>query len=239
MEYYFTNHENISGSSLIITGDDFKHLQKVLRKKTGDIIYVTDGNKNLYKTRIEEINIDNIKCLILEKQFDINEPKTKVTLYPALIKSPSRFDFIIEKSVELGVNEISPVVTENVVNKTHDKTERWQTIALSAMKQSQRCYLPRVNPPQSFEKAIDSQSKDDLKIIADERIFTNNIFGSELKNLVHKNRNVALFTGPEGGFTEDEIDSAVKKGFVILNLGERKLRSETAAIAALSMILVK
>lgn len=239
MEYYFTKPDNVSGDSLIITDDEAKHLSKVLRKNTGEIIFVTDGCKNLYKAQIEKIQKDFIGCKILDKQFNLNEPEIKVTLFPALLKYPSRFEFIIEKSVELGVNEISPIVTENVINKTHAKTDRWQSIALSAIKQSQRCFLPKVNAPAEFKPAIERQKKEDLKIIADERNFDNNISADELKRIVHKDKDVSVFTGPEGGFTTGEIESAVKNGFVILNLGERKLRSETAAMAALSLILTK
>lgn len=239
MEYYYTKPENVFGDGLAVTDDEFKHLSKVLRKKAGEIIFVTDGKKNLYKAQIENIQKDSLTCKILEKHFNLNEPEIKVSLYPALLKNPSRFEFIIEKSVELGVNEISPVITEYVINKTNSKTDRWQSIALSAMKQSQRCFLPNVNTPEEISGAIELQKKDDLKIIADERSFDNNISADELKRIVHNNKDVSVFTGPEGGFTAREIENAVKKGFVILNLGERKLRSETAAIAVLSLILTK
>jgi 16S rRNA (uracil1498-N3)-methyltransferase len=239
MEYYFTSKRNIKEDKLTIDGDDFKHLSKVLRKKGGDLVWVTDGARNLYKTEIEKIDKDFMICRILEKSYKTNEPEIKVTLYQSLLKNPSRFEFAVEKSVELGVYEINPVITEYVVNKTSDKADRWQSIALAAMKQSQRCYLPKVNHPVEFNKAVSVLGKDELKIVADEKIFPNTMYADELKSIIHKNRNVSVFIGPEGGFTDEEIEYAVKAGFITVNLGARKYRSETAAISLLSVILIK
>ncbi len=239
MEYYFSDKKNVSETSLVIKGDESKHLLRVLRKSKGEEIYVTDGERNLYKTVIAEINRDEIVCNISEKLFDINESEIRITLYLSLLKNPSRFEFVIEKATELGVHEITPVITHNVINKDFDKCKRWQLIALSAMKQSQRCYLPKVNHPSNFSEVLSTAGKNDLKVIADERNFENSICADELKRLTSGSRPVSLFIGPEGGFTKEEISSAVKAGFAVLSLGERKLRSETAAIAALSVLLTK
>jgi 16S rRNA (uracil1498-N3)-methyltransferase len=239
MEYYFTSKRNIKDDKLTIAGDDFKHLSKVLRKKSGDLVWVTDGEKNLYKTEIEKIDKNSIICRILEKSYNINEPEIKVILHQSLLKNPARFEFVIEKAVELGVYEIQPIVTEHVINKKSDKADRWQTIALAAMKQSQRCYLPKVNRPKNLAEIILSPGTDDLKLIADERMFSNTVQADEMRTIVDKNRNVSVFIGPEGGFTDEEIESAVNAGFVTVNIGARKYRSETAAIALLSVILTK
>jgi 16S rRNA (uracil1498-N3)-methyltransferase len=235
MEYYFTDKKNVDGTSLIIEGDDFKHLSRVLRKNIGEEIYVTDGERNLYRTIIEDVGSDKMTCRIIEKFFNLNESMIKITLYQSLLKNPSRFEFIIEKSVELGVYEIKPIITENVINKESDRSLRWQSIALSAMKQSQRCYLPKVLPPISFADAINDAAKTDLKIIADER---DNIDFLKLPEINLLSQSISLFIGPEGGFSPEELQTAVDKGLKILNLGKRKLRSETAAIAALGKILV-
>lgn len=239
MEFYYTPAENIKEDKLTIKGDDFRHLSKVLRKKSGDLVWVTDGERSIYKTEIESIEKDSVKCRITEKSYNVNEPEIKVILYQSLIKNPSRFEFAIEKSVELGVYEIYPIITEHVINRKSDKSDRWQTIALSAMKQSQRCCLPKVNHPIEFAKAVSLPGNDGLKIIADERIFPDTIYADELKYIIRKNKDVSVFIGPEGGFSVEEIEIAVKKGFITLNLGNRKFRSETAAIALLSLILTK
>jgi 16S rRNA (uracil1498-N3)-methyltransferase len=239
MEYYYTDKKNISGTSLIIKGDESKHLLKVLRKSKGEEIFVTDGERNLYKAVITEINKDKIKCEIKERLYNVNEPEIHVTIYQSLLKNPSRFEFVLEKAAELGVYEITPLITHNVINKEQDKQIRWQQIVLSAIKQSQRCLLPKVNHPLNFADVLKIPEKNDLKIIADERNFVNSICADELKRLTTGKRPVSLLIGPEGGFTPEEIEIAVKSGFSILSLGERKLRSETAAIAVMSIVLTK
>ncbi len=233
MEYYYTPKQYISSSSLTIVDDEAKHLARVLRKQTGEEIYVTDGLGNLYKTKISAVNKQLIECSITETLKNLNEPSVKINLYQSLIKNPDRLEFSIEKAVELGVHSIHTIITENTVNKTTNKTERWQMIALSAMKQSQRCFLPRVIEPENFSDAILS-SKGDLKFIADEKDLPGRTGINEIST---GGNSVDLFIGPEGGFTPAEAEFAVNNGFKILDLGPRKYRSETAAIYAISCIL--
>lgn len=231
MEFYFTPKEYISQTSLTVVDEEAKHLARVLRKKTGEEIFVTDGEGNLYKTRIANISKNIIECDVTEKYCHLNEPGKKVTLYPALIKNPDRFEFIIEKATELGVCSIHPVITENVINKTTSKVERWQSIALSAMKQSQRCVLPKIHEPVDIKKAM--EAAEGLKLIAHEKSKP-----AGIDEKITENQNVSLFIGPEGGFTEEEAAAAIASGFSPMNLGPRKYRSETAAIIALGLILI-
>lgn len=235
MEYYYTPKEYISQSTLTIVDEEAKHLARVLRKSAGEEIYVTDGLGNLYKTKISSVAKNLIECVITEKIKDTAEPELKINLFQSLIKNPDRFEFVIEKSVELGVTSITPVITENVINKTTDKTERWQAIALSAMKQSQRCLLPVVNAPVSFEEAV--KNSIGLKLAAHEKITENSVKISDdvIKN--YTGDTLSIFVGPEGGFTNDEINLSLNNGFITLNLGKRKYRSETAAILAVGLIL--
>lgn len=236
MEYYYTPKEYISSGSLTIVDDEAKHLGKVLRKNAGDEIFVTDGLGNLYRVKIGSAAKSLIECSILEKLPGINEPKTKVTLYQSLIKNPDRFEFSIEKSVELGVYEIFPIITEHTINKTTNKVERWQSIALSAMKQSQRCLLPKVNTPLQFADAVVS-CKADIKLIADETAGKDHSNDDKGFPKYTGTDSIAVFVGPEGGFTPDEIQHAVTNGFERLSLGPRKFRSETASLLALGLIL--
>jgi 16S rRNA (uracil1498-N3)-methyltransferase len=233
MEYYYTPKEYISGSSLTIIDDEAKHVSRVLRKQPGKEIYVTDGEGNAYRTLITNVSKTLINCDVLEKFTMLNEPLRKVRLYQALLKNPDRFEFVIEKSVELGVSIIQPVITQNVINKTSDRTERWQSIALAAMKQSQRCVLPKVLSPLAFEECI-SSANSLLKLIADERADAKTV---QPGNFGIIPESADLFIGPEGGFTLEEIKYAESKGFRILNLGPRKFRSETAAILGTGLIL--
>jgi len=242
MEHYYTQLENISGSTLTISGDEAKHLAKVLRKKSGEEILVTDGEGNLYDCKITKINSELIECEILGKSFGLNEPPVHVTLYQSMLKNPARFEFVIEKSVELGVNAIQPVITEHVINKSANRTDRWQAISLAAMKQSQRVILPEVFHPVNFADAIKS-CKSDIKLIADEKDIRQTAKDDESLSGIRQTalsgqmvKSVAIFIGPEGGFADDEVNLAIDNGFQILSLGKRKFRSETAAIVSLAII---
>jgi 16S rRNA (uracil1498-N3)-methyltransferase len=237
MEYYYTPKKNISSKSLIITDEEAKHLSRVLRKKTGEEIYVTDGESNLYKTTISKTGKDFIECKIEEHRIAFNEPTIKISLYQSLLKNPSRFEFVIEKAVELGVFEIIPIVTENVINKQTERVERWQSIALSAMKQSQRCYMPKVHSPVAYSEIINKVNKSNLNLIAHEQETTGQMTLPELKDELINFRKVSVFIGPEGGFSNNEITIAEQCGFKIINLGNRKLRSETAAILSVGLVL--
>jgi len=233
MEYYYTPKQYISSGSLTIVDDEAKHLTRVLRKQSGEEIFVTDGEGNLYKCLISSMSKQLIECTIKENSHLVNEPELKINLYQSLVKNPDRLEFSIEKSVELGVNSIHTVITENTINKTTDKTERWQSIALSAMKQSQRCLLPKVFQPVSFNDAVTGASSD-LKLIADEKDIQGRIQFKDIPTVLNS---IDIFIGPEGGFSPAEAEFAVSNGFKILSLGKRKYRSETSAILVLSNLL--
>lgn len=235
MEYYYTPKEYTSSKSLTVVDDEAKHLGRVLRKKTGQEIFVTDGEGNLFKTKITNISKEIIDCEVLEKYFRLNEPEIKITLYQSLIKNPDRFEFVIEKAVELGVSEIQPVITENVINKASNKSERWKSIAISAMKQSQRCWLPDLKEPAAFIDAITS-AKSGIKLIADERNLNGYIDAKQVR-FESDDKTIDIFIGPEGGFTKEEIGFAEGNNFKILNLGSRKYRSETAALLSIGLLL--
>jgi 16S rRNA (uracil1498-N3)-methyltransferase len=235
MEYYYTQPENINKDSLVITGDEAGHLAKVLRKKADEEIYVTDGCGSLFRCNIVSTSKDNISCSVLEKVDETNEPKIEVTLYQSLLKNPDRFEFAIEKSVELGVWEIQPIITEHVISRSRAKTERWNAISLAAMKQSQRVHLPKVSSPIMFIDAIKNCTAD-LKLIAHEKAGD-----SGLRNLdfgMEKTKTIAIMIGPEGGFSDEEVSLAIANGFKSISLGKRKFRSETATVASLSYIFL-
>ena len=231
MEHYYTPAENISGNNLTIGGDEAKHLAKVLRKTPGSEIFVTDGLGHLYKCRIDSLGKSDINCFIIGTEVMANEPEIKLTAYISILKNPDRFEFAVEKLTELGVHAIRPIVTERVISKTKNKTARWQSIALSAMKQSRRSWLPPVSEPVKFADAI-TNCTGVTKLIAHEKgalpLHVERGPGGE----------VALFVGPEGGFTDEEVKLAEDNGFNVISLGARKYRSETAAIAAAAMILI-
>jgi len=121
MEYYYTPSENVfeSENKLYLREFEFKHLAKVLRKKTGDIVFITDGKKNIYECIITEIGKNEIVCAIEKKETDLNEPEIKLTLCLAPLRNLTRFEFAVEKAVELGVNTIVPVITQFTISKKY------------------------------------------------------------------------------------------------------------------------
>lgn len=239
MEYYYTNPENIDEKNAVLTvsGQDSKHISRVLRKKTGDIVKITDGCRNIFTSRIVEIKKDSVLCSILEKSYNLFEPEMNMMLFAAPLRNQDRFEFLVEKAVELGVNEITPVITQNTVVKSefsYNKTERMKKIMIHAMGQSQRCFLPRMNKATTL-----------VDIVKMTAIFNNKIvfyeFAEQAEGFVKtdNDKDVCVLFGPEGGFEKKEIDLLVENNWQVRSLGERKLRSETAAIIGIYEIINK
>lgn len=238
MEYYYTPKKNINTvkNTLIIDDDfEYRHLAKVLRKKPGDKIDVTDGELGIYRCEISEITKDNIRCRITNVEHDLYEPDKKIHLYLSPLKSADRFEFAIEKAVELGVHSITPVVTHRTINKSpfnETKLNRLHRISMSAMGQSQRCYLPKVNNIITFDRLKEDTTSNKNRIVMYE-------FSEKDTKFVYdgESKDVFLLIGPEGGFTEEEISGLRDSGWQVGSLGDRKLRSETAAIVSIFEIL--
>ena len=164
----------------------------------------------------------------------MNEPDLDVKLAVALLKNPSRFDFLVEKCTELGVREIFPMRTERtIVSKVH--TDRLEKIALAAMKQCGRSFLPPIHSPMDFHEALTYLKACERKFITHEKA-VEMIYG--VKAVDAGSKTVGILVGPEGGFTEGEVQSAAQCGFQPLSLGSRRLRSETAAIVLVGAILL-
>jgi 16S rRNA (uracil1498-N3)-methyltransferase len=238
LEYYFTDKNNIRKDTLLIINEEAEHLFKVLRRKEGQELYVTDGEYSVYKCEIIKAGKYEISCSITDRYYKLNEPDIKITLYPALLRNHDRFEFIIEKAVELGVHEIYPVITDRVLNKEWNKRDRWQSIAMSAMKQSQRCYLPFINEPSEFVDLINRLNENSVNIIGHENENKSRNLNELIKSVSYNNE-CSVFTGPEGGFSPEEILLAEKNKFSFIKLGNRKMRSETAAIVLSSLFLFR
>jgi 16S rRNA (uracil1498-N3)-methyltransferase len=164
----------------------------------------------------------------------LNEANIDVTLAVAVLKNFSRFDFMVEKVTEVGVNTIIPLLTDRSIPR-HAKVERWQKLALAAMKQSGRCVLPVVKDLTRLDDLIKASPESSLRLIAHEK--ANTVSLSEIAKPA-KLRSVILCIGPEGGFSDSEIELANRRGFVPVYLGARRLRTETAAIVATSFLLI-
>lgn len=235
MEYYYTDKENVDLSRNILVIDDFeyKHLIKVLRKKTGDMITVTDGERNIYHCEISSTDKEKITCNILTKEYNLFEPEINLSLHISPLRNLSRFEFAIEKAVELGVVSVQPVITEHTISKnsiSNTKSERLRKIIIGSMGQSQRCFLPELMDTISLNELIKKSEAFQNKIVMYESSDDN----SEIKI---NGKDVSLLIGPEGGFSKEEINLLIRNNWQVKSLGKRKLRAETAAIVSIHNLI--
>lgn len=234
-EYFYVPAEFIIDQHIAIEGEEAKHISRVLRKQPGDMIWVVDGAGKAFEVVIRLVAPEMIECEILYEHHHHHEPDIEVTLAVAQLKNPSRMDWIIEKATELGVRTIIPLQTVRTIARS-PKQDRWNNIALAAMKQSGRCILPKIMPPTNFDAVIANSSEYDLKLIPYERT-DHVLFIAEALKYRKPPRTAMILIGPEGGFTDEEIVQAEKSEFVQVSLGRRRLRTETAAIISLSWII--
>ena len=237
MNRFFVKKDDIAGGSAVITGEDVKHISKVLRMAPGDKVMLCDGEGCQYLAEIEDISREQVNLSILSEERCAAEPVQRITLYQGLPKG-DKMELIVQKCVELGVTEIVPVAAERSIVKIKPgefggKRTRYQRVAYEAAKQCGRGIIPEVTELVTFKSA--DMSRHDLIIIAyeDER-------GNPLKSLLKANpkaKDIAIIIGPEGGLERSEVDMLTQKGGAAVTLGPRILRTETAGMAALAMIL--
>ena len=263
MYHFFVDKQNIDtvNNRVIIEGGDVNHIRNVLRMRPGEEISVGTGeDENEYRCEIESLEEDRVTCILrFIKSSDVESP-ADIILFQGLPKA-DKMEMIIQKCVELGVAEIVPVSCERCIVKLDDKkadskVKRWQGIAEAAAKQSKRAVIPEITMPLSMKDALKKASGMDIKIIPYELARgmekTAEVFGkiSELKvenntenkaenkseNNTERRPQIAVFIGPEGGFTEEEIKLAKECGVEPVSLGKRILRTETAGMAVLAWI---
>jgi 16S rRNA (uracil1498-N3)-methyltransferase len=205
--------------------EESKHIIKVLRKKDTDILYVTNGLGVLFKTEIT-LASDN-KCTVQILTFEKSEaPKYKLHLAVAPTKMNDRYEWFLEKATEIGVHEITPVFCDRSERKTIN-AERFEKIILSAMKQCNQMYLPKLNPAISFKEFIKNENAG-LKLIA----HCEETNKKTLKSVLLPNTDYTILIGPEGDFSSKEIELALEDNYLPVSLGETRLRTETAAVVA-------
>lgn len=241
MYQFFVEPYQIQGNRIEITGGDVNHIKNVLRMKQGDEISVSNGaDGKEYRCGIEELKEDRILCeLRFIKEEGIELP-SKIYLFQGLPKG-DKMELIIQKAVELGVYEIIPVACKRAVVKLDgrralNKTARWQGIAEAAAKQSKRGIIPRVTEVMEFKEAMAYSGCAPVRIIPYE-LARGMDKTRELINSLKPGEDIAVFIGPEGGFAGEEIEQAVHEGVIPVTLGKRILRTETAGMTVLSIIM--
>jgi 16S rRNA (uracil1498-N3)-methyltransferase len=237
MPQFFIKSSDTFGNKCIIAGEDYHHLRKVRRIKLNDWIDLRSEDGFIFKGRVCDIKSQSITVDILERVANKkNEAGLNLSLYISILKGKV-FDFALQKAVELGVNRIIPVVSERtipVIDSTGNKKTRWETIALNAAKQCMRKDIPVIEDVLSFGEALVKDSSG-IKIIAhpDER-------GKNIKEYLsdkNKRENVSLLIGPEGGFSDREIELAKENNWDQVVFGSTALRAETASIVLPAIII--
>lgn len=234
-EFFYVPAAHIIDQHIAITGEEAKHIIRVLRKQAGDTVWIVDGAGKAYETEIRLIAADLVECEVKFEHHHLHEPDIDVTLAVAQLKNPSRMDWLIEKGTELGVRTFIPLQTSRTIARSL-KEERWNNIAIAAMKQSGRCILPKIFPPMTYDELTGNSSGYDMKLLPYERT-DHVLFISEALKHRKPPRSVLIVIGPEGGFTEEEVLLADKKGFMQVSLGRRRFRTETAAIMAAGWVI--
>lgn len=237
MHKFFVEPSAIDEDIIKICGDDAHHISKVLRLKEDDEIIICDKNGQDYYCSIKSIAKDEVICWVLKKEVSATEPNISITLYQGVPKG-DKLETVIQKCVELGCVRIVPVAMKRSVAVIKDKEKkqtRMQRIAYEAAKQCGRAKIPEVSQVLSFKEAINDAADCELRILPYESETVNG-----LKTCLQNNKNaknIAVFIGPEGGFSEEEIILAKENDFKIVTLGPRILRTETAPLACISAIM--
>lgn len=229
-----------SDRSVVITGEDVNHVKNVLRLKENDELIVSDGRGRDYHCRISGITNEEVVADICDICDNFSELSTEITLFQGFPKG-DKMELIIQKTVELGVTRIVPVMTKRTVVKLDDKkakkkTERYNMIAESAAKQSGRGMIPEVTMPVSFAEAVSMAEKLDMNIIPYEEAEGVEYSRNIIKSIKGK-KSLGIFIGPEGGFAREEVEKALDAGISAITLGHRILRTETAGMAVISIIM--
>ena len=221
---------NTSSTEVVLDEASSKHSVQVLRMQNGEQLQLTNGKGRLFT--VEIIDNNRKRCAAKIQQTTNNKPPTtNITIAISLIKNSSRFDWFLEKATEIGVTEIVPLICSRT-EKTAFKSDRMKTILVSAMLQSQQCWLPVLHEPTKFNSLIQSSSH--------QQKFIAHCMDDAKRNLADLNNeslsSKIILIGPEGDFTADEIKQALQNNFSAVALGETRLRTETAGIVAASLL---
>lgn len=238
MHKFFVEDNQINNEKIIINNEDYNHIANVLRMKKGEFILITNkDSKETFNCEIDEINSNEVICNILNKENKEIELNVNIDLFQGLPKA-DKMEYIIQKCVELGVHKIVPVNMKYCIAKIKDeekKNLRWNKISEVASKQSKRNIIPKIEKSISISTLCSEIENYDLVIVAYEN--EENITLKDVLKGNSKIKNIAVIVGPEGGISTDEIEKLKECGAKIVSLGNRILRTETAPIAILSIMV--
>lgn len=237
MQLFYSNTINSDSNQFTFDKIESRHIVKVLRKKEGDTLFITDGKNSLFNVTIL-IGSDK-KCLVEITSIEQKETPRDYYLHVAIAptKNNDRLEWFLEKATEIGIDEITPIICKHSERKVV-KHERLEKVLVSAMKQSLKFQLPKLNPLTSFNDFINSDFEGDLFIAhceeTDKKSLKDELHFDKLS--VTKSNQITVLIGPEGDFSTKEIEVALQNKFTPITLGESRLRTETAGIVAVQSI---
>ncbi len=241
---FFITPEQIQTEIIILSGDQAHQITNVLRLREGDHIQILDNNGWQYHLKLISAESTRVVGSIVSKIRESGEPKIKLTLYQSLLKRDN-FEWVLQKGTELGITTFVPIVTQRTIARQtslkENKLARWRRIVIEAAEQSGRGKVPVISQPVPFKAALYAAGVNNLSLISweneKEKNLTTALAGLTAESVEPSRSGIAIFIGPEGGFTEGEIIDAVSAGIIPVTLGPRVLRAETAAIVATAIIL--
>lgn len=242
MQRFFVTPDQVGVGKIRIQGSDVNHMKNVLRMRPGEEVMVSDGNNRQYRCRVEDYPEGEAVLAILEAGLVDTELPSRIYLFQGLPKQ-EKMELIVQKAVELGVCQVIPVQTRRCVvkldaKKAAKKVQRWQQIAESAAKQAGRGYIPAVSEVMTFQEALAFSEALDIRLIPYE--LADGMEGTrKILDGIRPGQSVGIFIGPEGGFEKEEVGRAVEAGALPITLGKRILRTETAGIAVLSILMYR
>lgn len=238
MNLFYT--PDISGNLYSLNEEESRHCQKVLRLREGDTLHLTDGKGTLFDARISELHGRHVSVEVTGRQDDFGKRNYCLHMAVAPTKNIDRFEWFIEKATEIGVDEITPIICEHS-ERRQLRTDRLEKIIIAAMKQSLKAFHPKLNEPIHLNKFLASQVPSfpaspppsfPANTAANKYIAYITSGAPLLKQLYEKGDAATILIGPEGDFSPVEVEAAIKSGYQVISLGESRLRTETAAIAA-------
>lgn len=231
LPFFYKTGIDLAATTVVLGEDTSKHIVQVLRMQNGEQLQLTDGKGNIFTCEITDNN--RKKCTVAIKQTTNHKPPaTNITIAISLLKNTNRFEWFLEKATEIGVTEIIPLICTRT-EKQNFKIERLQTILISAMLQSQQCWLPKMGEPVKFKDFITTGNAAQ-KFIA--HCEDENTKQPITNKLINELTSKLILIGPEGDFTTAEIELALQNNFIPVSLGETRLRTETAGIVAATLL---
>jgi len=229
--FFYVENIDANTSSVSLNEETSKHVAQVLRMQNGDQLNLTDGKGNLYAAIISDNNKKKCSVTINSKSQN-QKSQNHISIAISILKNATRFEWFLEKATEIGVSEIIPLLCDRT-ERTHFRYDRMNSILISAMLQSQQTWLPVLHEPTKFNHIAIEQFINYDKYIAhceDENK------QPLINHQITKSPNQLILIGPEGDFTKEEIDLALKNNFVPVTLGNTRLRSETAGVVAATLL---